>query len=114
MRERTGSFPRSRFGTVLVEAPVKAVKLAVLLLLLNLGSSPLAAAAAGGGQDNPPGPSVEEIVQALSPRHGPASPLAQINNSSCATSCSGGPEGSCTKSCPSSKSCEASCSGGKA
>jgi hypothetical protein len=42
-----------------------------------------------------------------------SSPLVRID-SSCATSCGSGPQGSCTKSCPAPQSCQASCTDGKA
>jgi hypothetical protein len=93
-----------------VEASVKAVKLAVLLLSLVFGLALPAIA------DQPAGPvaTAEQIALALSRLRAPArSPLIPVD-SSCATTCGGGPQGSCTKSCPSSQSCQASCSDGKA
>jgi hypothetical protein len=92
---------------------MKLVKLAALLLPLMLGFAALPQTAAAG-QSAAPRLTADRIAMLLDRLHAPARlPLTPVD-SSCATTCGSGPEGSCTKSCPSSQSCSATCSGGKA
>jgi hypothetical protein len=90
------------------------IVLAALLLALLLGFTALPDAGAAGDPQTAPQITAGRIALILERLHEPApSPLLRID-SSCATSCGSGPEGSCSKSCPSSQSCQATCSGGKA
>ena len=93
---------------------MRIVKFAALLVALLLGIAVLPGTGAAADQAAAPRGTADQIALMLDRLHAPSpSPLLRVD-SSCSTSCGSGPEGTCTKSCPSSQSCQATCSGGKA